>query len=386
MMGKRAIITIVNSLSPTSMDFHEFVLYRVKHYPDELNYFMVLGPIDKDILERCNEMIKGYPVYIYDCQGSYSKYLSEIKKVKQQLINENIPALMHVHMGRSGAAALVCNLFSPKHRVPALFTVHNTRKWATWKSELILPINILTADEVTVVSNYAFKSVPICWRWLKKGHISPLVNGTNVDWIDSVLDQEQQKEFRENISKDVFMMVCICRLSEAKNLPWLIELMAILPDNIQLKIIGDGPLGPRLKKMVQEKNLEHRVFFTGLIPRNQVFVEMSRADLYVSCSLWEGLPISVIEAMATRANVLLSDIGPHIEIAGFGTSVFLQSLQHDKWKAQIETIANMPQEQRRQLGDKNRQIINDNFTLTKMHVGYSKIYENLWQKALKGKK
>ena len=55
---------------------------------------------------------------------------------------------------------------------------------------------------------------------------------------------------------------------------------------------------------------------TGLVSRKQVLELFKEIDLVVSTSFGEGLPIAILEAMAGRKPVVLSNIAPHREIAG----------------------------------------------------------------------
>lgn len=58
-----------------------------------------------------------------------------------------------------------------------------------------------------------------------------------------------------------------------------------------------------------------RVQLTGLIARENVYEHLSSADVFVFASRGEGLPVAVLEAMACRCPVVLSDIPPHREVA-----------------------------------------------------------------------
>lgn len=384
MTEKRAIITIVNSLSPTSMDFHEFVLYRSRIYPEEMNYFLVLGPVPEEIMRQCQKKAAGLDIKIFDCNGSCRLYLERFGEIAAELRAKKIPTLMHVHMGRSGAIALLKNAFNKRSmRVPALYTVHNTRKWATWRSELLLPINILLADEVAVVSKYAFKSVPGIWRFLKKGHIRPLQNGSNIEWIEDVISQIESSRLNNDLISEEITLLSVCRLSEAKNLHFLIKLIPLLPQKFRLRLVGDGTLRGELESLVEELQVGSRVEFVGLLPREKVFEEMFNADLFVSSSFWEGLPISVIESMAAKMPVILSDIGPHKEIAEYGSSVSILPLDPQKWIDEIERFTNMTMEDKENIGVGNSRIIKEQFSLERMHSEYTCLYDRLWDMSKK---
>ena len=383
-MDKRAVITIVNSLSPTSMDFHDFVLYRAKHFGGEENHFLILGPVDKGIMRECELLTAPFNINLIDCDGSYSKLCRILNDIKNKLRSRAIATLMHVHMGRSGTAAILSNLLKPSKKIPVLYTVHNTRKLATWKSELLLPVNMLGADEVVVVSRTAFESIPRYLRLLKKKHIRVIINGADTKWIEQVVSNYPPKQDTTvagkecTDSKNYFILLSVCRLCEAKNLPWLVKLVKKMPDRVKLRFVGEGPLRSELELLVRKFGLEHFIEFVGLLHREKVFEEMLRADLFVSSSHWEGLPIAVIEAMAAEMPVILSDIGPHREIANHGSSVCVLPLDMDRWVKRVQEFVDMDKGERVRIGSQNSDIVKKHFSLERMHKEYSELYEKLW--------
>ena len=82
-----------------------------------------------------------------------------------------------------------------------------------------------------------------------------------------------------------------------------------------LAFIGEGGLRGSLNKYIEASGVDDRITLTGLIDRDAVFTRCAQADLFVSASYGEGLPVAVLEAMAARCPVVLSDIPPHREIA-----------------------------------------------------------------------
>lgn len=96
-----------------------------------------------------------------------------------------------------------------------------------------------------------------------------------------------------------------------KGVDVLIEALALLdPDRRPiLTVAGDGRLRSELQARATALGLAKSVTFLGRLNKLDVFTQMRRCDLYVQPSLTEGLPRSIIEAMATAAPVIGSDVG-----------------------------------------------------------------------------
>jgi glycosyltransferase involved in cell wall biosynthesis len=139
--------------------------------------------------------------------------------------------------------------------------------------------------------------------------------------------------------------------------------------------MGDGSLRPSL---LTQSKADDRVQFTGLIAREEVFEQLLNADLFISTSRGEGLPISVLEAMACRCPVLLSDIPPHREIA---EGVDFIPLVHPEDAAgfarEIKKFREMSLAERIAIGRKCRKLVEERFSLPVMHAGYEEIYAEL---------
>jgi len=79
--------------------------------------------------------------------------------------------------------------------------------------------------------------------------------------------------------------------------------------NSELIMIGDGRYRPQLEKLTRQLSIAERVQFPGRLSREEVFNELDKADLYVLPSHTEGLPRSVIEAMARALPCIASNVG-----------------------------------------------------------------------------
>lgn len=94
-----------------------------------------------------------------------------------------------------------------------------------------------------------------------------------------------------------------------KGIDVLLEALAAMPSPPRLRLGGDGRLRAQLEAQALRLGLSKRVVFLGRLSRDEVLSEMRRCDLYVQPSLTEGLPRAVIEAMATAAPVIGSNVG-----------------------------------------------------------------------------
>ncbi|HKO27572.1 MAG TPA: glycosyltransferase family 4 protein, partial [Solirubrobacteraceae bacterium] len=101
------------------------------------------------------------------------------------------------------------------------------------------------------------------------------------------------------------LVVTVARLAEQKGLRHLVEAMRLLPD-VTLAMVGDGPDRHALETLASGLGVADRIRFLG--NRDDVPRLLSAADVFVLPSLWEGLPLALIEAMAARAPIVATSI------------------------------------------------------------------------------
>lgn len=106
---------------------------------------------------------------------------------------------------------------------------------------------------------------------------------------------------------DDVILVYAGRLGPEKNLPFLLRSFAGTAqacEQVKLLIIGDGPERDNLEDRVRHMSCENRVHFTGMIPYAEVPGYLALADAFVTASITEVHPLSVIEGMAAGLPVL----------------------------------------------------------------------------------
>ena len=110
------------------------------------------------------------------------------------------------------------------------------------------------------------------------------------------------------INKSVILAVA--RLSEEKALDTMIKAVRCIENrDVQLYILGDGPLRGFLEDLVSREELENRVFLMGGIPHHELNTWFNAADLCCLSSLHEGCPVVVHEALACGIPVVSTTVG-----------------------------------------------------------------------------
>ncbi len=112
---------------------------------------------------------------------------------------------------------------------------------------------------------------------------------------------------RYGLRRGDYVLVSVGELTKRKNHRLMIEAMRELGDlPVSYLICGSGPLEEQLKSCVEENDLSDRVKFAGYV--NEIPEVLSHADCFVFPSFQEGLPVSVMEAMAVGLPVIATRI------------------------------------------------------------------------------
>jgi glycosyltransferase involved in cell wall biosynthesis len=168
------------------------------------------------------------------------------------------------------------------------------------------------------------------------------------------------------------IVLYVGRFEQGKNLESLVRALGRVARNPKIVafLCGDGPTKPTVERMINEEGLSGRIFLPGYV--KNVWSWMKRADVFVSVSLFEGMPNTVMEAMACGCPIVASDIPQHREIMDEGEATFVLSSDPDAIASGIERLIGNPEEaQRRALCSKERVT---RWSITAMAASYERVY------------
>lgn len=355
-MKQKCIVTITDGISPTSMPFNEFMLYRIKKYPEEKQVFIQVFEkgVDKN-------------VKMPDCVDFYSlgMSLSAVWNTVKDIENQYDVKAYHIHEGKSVILFSVATLLT--RRKKTIYTLHSTYKNYPFHNKLFSFCASILAKKVVCVSETSYKYYPEILKYLRGKNAMSIQNGVDTDRIDAVDNT--------GISPNAqFTMMYVARLVPLKRHYILFDALTELPD-VKLVLIGQGPLKDELIALAKEKGIERQVEFRGLLPREKVYRSLMEADLYVSTSSYEGLPIGVLEAMGCGTACLVTDIEQHEEIAAMCPSLMTLPADAKLWTKKIKELQSLSKDKIDAIGAENKKQVYEKFSLKRMHENYNMLYE-----------
>ncbi len=178
-----------------------------------------------------------------------------------------------------------------------------------------------------------------CWS---DPRVQVLHNAIDLSSFENCADREiLRQEF--NISKERPIIGHVGSFRTVKNHRFLIEIFEQLAPRLDanLVLIGDGPLMPEMKKLIETKSLADRTRFLG--SRSDVPCILQLLDLFLFPSQYEGLGIALVEAQAAGVPCLAAETIPAEVDMGLGLVNFLSlSKNAQLWAQTVEDLLEIP--------------------------------------------
>jgi len=283
--------------------------------------------------------------------------------------------VIHVHTPHAGALLPMTLLMSGLYRKLKPSTVHtvqNSFQNFKLRHKLMFIPGFVFFQQLVFCSRASYESFPVLYKWLAGDRVHVVQNAVDIDRIDRVAKAEQ-------VGHNDHFTIATVGLIKIKNPFTVLEAFRQCNDQAsKVVFMGKGNLRPLLAQEVEKSGLQKQVQLTGMIERDSVFEHFVQADLFVSASFGEGLPVAVLEAMTCRRPVILSDIPPHREIAeGVDFIPLIQPDDAAGFAREIRKFREMPVSERTAIGQKCRQLVEERFSLPAMHAGLEEVYAQI---------
>jgi len=253
------------------------------------------------------QMLQANEIPVADLTGSnyfrmLKKQMAFLRSERPDVVHTNIGSLLHMML----ATKLV--------RIPQkLYTVHNQADLLYGTSKVRKLIFKLA------FTLFGYTPVAICENVKASVQQGLGVKPEKIKRVNNGVDLKRFMPLTETAPKDTVEIITTGTMYPIKNHELIIHVFQKLYQEypfIRLTILGDGEKRKDLEQMVSRYQLEQAVDMPGI--KKDVSSYLQNADIYVSASLTEGLPLSILEAMACGLPVVATDAGGTVDIVKTG--------------------------------------------------------------------
>lgn len=140
--------------------------------------------------------------------------------------------------------------------------------------------------------------------------IFALPDGVDMDLVEQYLEKTKITKEDFNLQDADLVLMNVNRLEPNKGVLYLIDALRILNEELKVKLIlvGTGSQKQEIKERIEKLGLKDKVLHFENIPDKKMFQLYTLADISVTPTLYEGLPLVILEAMATEKTIVASDV------------------------------------------------------------------------------
>jgi glycosyltransferase involved in cell wall biosynthesis len=281
------------------------------------------------------------------------------------------PEIVHAHLPHAAWFSRWSRLAAP---VRVLVDTLHSSSTGTFGRKLGYRFSNWLTDKVTAVSHAAAET-HLAARMVSEEKLLVLPNGVDIElWRP---DATVRNAVRRRLGLgNEFLWFAAGRLEAVKDYPTLLRAMVEVPNAARLVIAGSGPQEDDLRRLTHELGLESRVRFLGF--ESDVRTWMQAADAFVQSSLWEGLPMGLLEAAACALPAVATAVAGTREALIDGQTGFLVEAGSAKaLSAAMTRMMEMPPEGRRAIGNRARQLVIERFSLEAVLDQWEAVYADL---------
>lgn len=313
----------------------------------------------------------GYPVIVLQRRPGFD--LRCVRRLARFCREQNV-RLIHAHQyGPFFYAELASRL---ARRVPVLFTEHGRdypdyrRPKRVWANRALLR----RRDRVVAVGQYVREAL-VQYEGFAPQRVEVVYNGIDCEVYGAEPVNRAEVRAGWGLDDSHLVIVQVARLNRLKDHATALRALALLmPEmpQVRLILVGDGEERSVLEALTDELGLRGQVVFTGM--QKDVAPLLGGADVFLLSSVSEGIPLTLLEAMAARLPCVSTRVGGIPEVIMDGQTGLLAVPSDARDLAEKLRMVIGDAALRQQFGDAGAARIRDHFDARQMHLAYAKIY------------
>jgi len=300
---------------------------------------------------------------------SNALYFRNTLKILSRLLKDNGVVVVQTHLPKSN----FLGLFLGKNRVARVYpTVHNNREFdyganSNRMKELMRKRayrQMLSWCSAMIAVSGQVRTAMIGELKIGKKMSDRLVVIPNGVAIPSALEAGERSKVREHwsVGEEEILMVAAGRLTRQKNFSSLIEALALVPEDCgpwKCVIAGEGELQDVLAADISARGLDDKILLAGYV--SEIGGLLGAADIFCLSSLFEGLPLVLLEAMAAGLPICAYGIDGVVDVVQDGVQAKLARPEDPASLAEsIHFLLAHPVE-RRKMGFSGRDLVQSRF-------------------------
>lgn len=296
------MIKVVIAIPTLGVGGAENMVVQLAKYFDKLKYNVIILVLSS----RKNTVIEKYCYRNHLNVKYFNKDLGfHIRTVKEvyRYLNKVKPDVVHSHL----SACVYVSGWTVLHNKILIHTIHNQpNKENPYMIRLLLKLLYCTNRAVPVAISKNLKNETANCYHINPKKIEMIYNPVNTKLY-------LKKNFEE--SKDYCQFIHVGRFNKVKNQLLLVNAFLIAIRKLgdaKLVFVGDGEEKQNIVREVEKYDLCDKVEFTGNI--ENVNQRLMQSDVFILCSHYEGVPLSILEAMATGLPIITTNVGGIKEI------------------------------------------------------------------------
>lgn len=286
------------------------------------------------------------------CKGNDFISFMQIVKFLNHFVRENKIDIIHAHMTHALIVSSMVKVSNPNLKI--IFTSHSINLESKIRELLIFVLKLFRSVDIL------FSKEQLKFFYKKECQYIP--NGIHI--------QDYELQIKKN---DKFTFISVGRLEEEKNHKALINSVRSIKAkyDFEVWIVGNGYLREELIQLVKKYKLGNYVKFLGL--RKDIPVLLNQAHCFVLPSLWEGLPMALLEAASAKLPIISTPVGSIPSLLN-NDNAYLTDIEHLS-KKMSEVMDNY--EIALLKAQKLKEKIIENYSLESVVEKHEEIYKNL---------
>jgi glycosyltransferase involved in cell wall biosynthesis len=265
-----------------------------------------------------------------------------------------------------------------RHRRPTIvFTEHGRHfpDYPRTKRKIANRLLLGRRDRVVAVGR-SVKTALVENEGIAAPRIEVIPNGIDTDRFASSSALRAEVRAELGIAPNDFLVLMVARLDPIKDHATAIRACAraaAAVSGLRLVLVGDGPERPAIESLIRAENLGNRVRLLGT--RNDVPRLLTGADTLLLTSVSEGIPLTVIEAMATGVPVVSTNVGSVADVVThWGSGLLAPARDEATLALHLMTLGGTPL-LRIAMGDRGRARAVAEFSETVMADRYADLFD-----------